>query len=65
MDEIASEAAMIAIRERLDEGVGIKVTGSDQEEAVVCTACSQDLRKIYRPLYPPLQRQTGTRALGA
>jgi hypothetical protein len=55
-DETTSEAAIIAIRERLDDGIGIKVTGSGQEEAVVCTACRQDLRKIYPPLYPPFQR---------
>jgi len=30
-DEITSEAAMVAITTRIDEGVGINVTGSDQE----------------------------------
>jgi hypothetical protein len=64
-DEMTREAAMVATAARINEGVGINVTGSHEEETGICTACGQDLRKSNPLICPSIQRQSGASPLGA
>jgi hypothetical protein len=59
------EAAMVAITTRIDEGIGINVTGSDEEEARICTAFRQDLRKRKPPICRPIPGRISASPLDA
>jgi hypothetical protein len=64
-DEMISEAAMVAITTWIDAGIGINVTGSEKEEARICTAFRQDLCKRNPLKCLPIPRQTRASPLGA
>jgi hypothetical protein len=56
-DEMTSEAAMVAITIRIDEGIGINVTGSEKKEARISTACGAVQCKPNPLMCPSIQHK--------